>query len=87
MEGPRVWDNDEDVIFCKLRRVGHDTMIEETSHLARASKQGIGPKLAVLPVDHLLAERGPGVRVDREDNKHLKRVEAPKRGTYWDSQG
>jgi hypothetical protein len=67
--------------------VGYDTIIKKTSHLARTTKQGIGLKLAVLSLDYLLAKRGQRVRVDREDDKDLKTVKAPKRGLVGISRG
>jgi len=58
----------------------HNTVIKETRHLASTREQGVGPKLSLLSVYHLLTESCPRVRMDREDNKNLEWMEPPKWG-------
>jgi hypothetical protein len=58
----------------------HDPMVEETHYLASTCEQGVGLKWGLLSVHHLLAEGGPRVRVDGNDDENLEWVEAPKWG-------
>lgn len=59
------------------------TVVKETCHLASAREERVGLKPGRVSVHHLLAERGPGIRVNREDDEDLKRMEATKGGFIW----
>ena len=55
-------------------------MVEQAGQLASATQQHVVLELSVSPLDHLLAERCPWIRADREDDKDLEGMEASKRG-------
>lgn len=55
-------------------------MAKQAGHLAGTGQQNIALELSVSPLGHLLAKRGPRIRADREDDKDLEGMEAPKRG-------
>lgn len=55
-------------------------MIEETGHLTCIREQGVGLKLDLLSISHLLTEGSRRVCMDREDNNNLEWMEAPKWG-------
>jgi hypothetical protein len=56
VEGPSVWNDDEDVVLGKARRLYHETVVEQAGHLSGAGQQNIVLKQCVSPLSHLLAK-------------------------------
>lgn len=75
-KSPRIRNDDKDVVSFEAWRVDHDAVIEEAGDFACAGELGVSLELGISPLGHLLAQDGPGIRVNGEDDEDLERVKA-----------
>lgn len=75
-KSPSIRNDNKDVVSLETWRVDHDAMIEQASDFACAGELGVSLELGISPLAHFLAQDGPGIRVNGEDDEDLKRVEA-----------
>jgi hypothetical protein len=54
----------------------HDPMVEQAGDFASAGELGVSLELGISPLGHFLAQDGPGIRVNGEDDEDLERVRA-----------
>lgn len=86
-EGPRVWNDDEDMISFRWWGIRHETVVEKSNHLSRAAEEGIWLELGFSPLGHLLTQEGPWIDMEGKHHEHLKGMEASERGLGRDPGG